>query len=112
MKSIVNKSSQKVNIITNIDRKLPLEDIAKSQNKTIKDLINEIENIVASGTKINIDYHLNNVLDEEAQKEIYNYFLEDAETDDIKDAFDEFEGDYSEEELQLMKIKFMSEMAN
>ena len=112
IKSVVNKSGQKVNIITNIDRKLPLEDIAKSQNKTIEDLIKEIENIVASGTKINIDYHLNNILDEEAQKEIYNYFLEDAETDDIKDAFDEFEGDYSEDELQLMKIKFMSEMAN
>ncbi|MAJ06407.1 MAG: DNA helicase RecQ [Crocinitomicaceae bacterium] len=112
MKSVVNKSGQKVNIITNIDRKLPLEDIAKSQNKKIEDLINEIENIVASGTKINIDYHLNTILDEEAQKEIYDYFLEDAESDDIKDAFDEFEGDYSEDELRLMKIKFMSEMAN
>ena len=112
MKSVVNKSGQKVNIITNIDRKLPLEDIAKSQNKKIDDLINEIENIVASGTKINIDYHLNTILDEEAQKEIYDYFLEDAESDDIKDAFDEFEGDYSEDELRLMKIKFMSEMAN
>ena len=112
MKSVVNKSGQKVNIITNIDRKLPLEDIAKSQNKKIEDLINEIENIVASGTKINIDYHLNTVLDEEAQKEIYDYFLEDAETDNVQEAFDEFEGDYSEEELRLMKIKFMSEMAN
>ena len=69
--------------------------------------INEIENIVASGTKINIDYHLNTILDEEAQKEIYDYFLEDAESDDIKDAFDEFEGDYSEDELRLMKIKFI-----
>ena len=67
---------------------------------------------MASGTKINIDYHLNNIIDEESQKEIYEYFLEDAETDNIKDAFDEFEGDYSEEELRLMKIKFMSEMAN
>ena len=112
VKSIVNKSGKKVNIITNIDRKLPLEDIAKSQNKKIEELISEIENIVASGTKINIDYHLNNIIDEESQKEIYEYFLEDAETDNIKDAFDEFEGDYSEEELRLMKIKFMSEMAN
>ena len=112
MKSVVNKSGQKVNIITNIDRKLPLEDIAKSQNKKIEDLINEIENIVASGTKINLDYHLNTILDEEAQKEIYDYFLEDAETDNVQEAFDEFEGDYSEEELRLMKIKFMSEMAN
>ena len=58
------------------------------------------------------DYHLNNIIDEEEQKEIYDYFLEDAETDNIKDAYDEFEGDYSEEELRLMKIKFMSEMAN
>ena len=112
VKSIVNKSGKKVNIITNIDRKLPLEDIAKSQNKKIDELISEIENIVASGTKINIDYHLNNIIDEESQKEIYEYFMEDAETDNIKDAFDEFEGDYSEEELRLMKIKFMSEMAN
>ena len=91
---------------------MPLEDIAKSQNKKIDELISEIENIVASGTKINIDYHLNNIIDEESQKEIYEYFMEDAETDNIKDAFDEFEGDYSEEELRLMKIKFMSEMAN
>ena len=112
VKSIVNKSGKKVNIITNIDRKLPLEDIAKSQNKKIEELISEIENIVASGTKINIDYHLNNIIDEESQKEIYDYFLEDAETDNIKDAFEEFDGDYSEEELRLMKIKFMSEMAN
>jgi ATP-dependent DNA helicase RecQ len=112
VKSIVNKSGKKVNIITNIDRKLPLEDIAKSQNKKIEELISEIENIVASGTKINIDYHLNNIMDEDSQKEIYAYFLEDAETDNIKDAYDEFEGDFSEEELRLMKIKFMSEMAN
>ena len=68
--------------------------------------------IVASGTKINIDYHLNNILDEDAQEEIYDYFLEDAESDDISSAYEEFEGDYSEEELRLMKIKFMSEMAN
>ena len=112
MKSIVNKSGKKVNIITNIDRKLPLEDIAKSQNKKIEELILEIENIVSSGTKINIDYYLNNIIDEDAQKEIYDYFLEDAESDDISEAYEEFDGDYSEDELRLMKIKFMSEMAN
>ena len=112
IKSIVNKSGQKVNLITNIDRKLPLEDIAKSQGKNTEDIIQDIENIVASGTKINIDYHLNNILDEDAQEEIYEYFLEDAETDDIQAAYEEFDGDYSEEELKLMKIKFMSEMAN
>jgi len=112
MKSIVNKSGKKVNIITNIDRKLPLEDIAKSQNKKIEELILEIENIVSSGTKINIDYYLNNIIDEDAQKEIYDYFLEDAVSDDISEAYEEFDGDYSEDELRLMKIKFMSEMAN
>ena len=112
MKSIVNKSGKKVNIITNIDRKLPLEDIAKSQNKKIEELILEIENIVSSGTKINIDYYLNNIIDEDAQKEIYDYFLEDAESDNISEAYEEFDGDYSEDELRLMKIKFMSEMAN
>ena len=112
MKSVVNKSYQKVNIITNIDRKLPLDDIAKSQGKKIEELILEIENIVASGTKINIDYHLNTILDEDAQEEIYDYFLEDAESDKISAAFEEFDGDYSEDELRLMKIKFMSEMAN
>ncbi len=112
MKSLVNKSGQKVNIITNIDRKLPLEDIAKSQGKPLADLILEIENIVASGTKINIDYYINSILDEDAQEEVYDYFMDDADSDNIKDAFDEFDGDYSEEELRLMKIKFMSEMAN
>ena len=75
-------------------------------------LRDEIENIVASGTKINIDYYINNILDEDAQEEVYDYFMEDAESDNIKEAFDEFDGDYSEEELRLMKIKFMSEMAN
>ena len=84
VKSIDNKNGKKVNIITNIDRKLPLEDIAKSQNKKIEELISEIENIVASGTKINIDYHLNNIIDEESQKEIYEYFLEDAWINEFK----------------------------
>ena len=112
MKSIVNKSGSKVNIIMNIDRKLPLEDIAKSQGKSIDELIDEIEGIVASGTKVNINYHLDEILDEEAQDEIYEYFMEDAETDAIDEAMEEFDGDYSEEELKLMRIKFMSEVGN
>jgi ATP-dependent DNA helicase RecQ len=89
-----------------------LEEIAKSQGKDLDSIINEIENIVNSGTKINIDYHLNDILDDDSQEEIYEYFLEDAETDDISEAHEEFDGDYSEDELRLMKIKFMSEMAN
>ncbi|MBG16688.1 MAG: DNA helicase RecQ [Crocinitomicaceae bacterium] len=112
IKSIANKSAGKVNLIKNIDKKIPLEEIAKSQGKDLENIITEIENIVNSGTKINIDYHLNDILDDDSQEEIYEYFLEDAETDDISVAHEEFDGDYSEDELRLMKIKFMSEMAN
>ncbi len=112
VKSIVNKSVGKVNLIKNIDKKIPLEEIAKSQGKSLPEIIIEIENIVASGTRINIDYHIYDLLDEDSQEEIYEYFMEDAETDDISAAYDEFDGDYNEEELRLMKIKFMSELAN
>jgi len=112
VKSILNKSGSKVSIIRNIDKKLPLEDIAKAQGKKIDELITEIEAIVASGTKINIDYHLNELLDEEAQEEIFEYFMDDADTDSIEAALIEFDEDYTEEELKLMRIKFMSEVAN
>jgi ATP-dependent DNA helicase RecQ len=112
VKSIVNKSGSKVSIIRNIDKKLPLEDIAKAQGKKIDELITEIEAIVASGTKINIDYHLNELLDEDAQEEIFEYFMDDADTDSIEAALKEFDEDYTEEELKLMRIKFMSEVAN
>ena len=112
IKSIANRSAGKVNLIKNIDKKIPLEEIAKSQGKDLESIISEIENIVNSGTKINIDYHLNDILDDDSQEEIYDYFLEDAESDDIGIAHEEFDGDYSEDELRLMKIKFMSEMAN
>ena len=111
VKSIVNKSGKKVNIIMNIDKKMPLEDIAKSQDKELEDLITEIEGIVASGTKVNINYYLDEILDEDSQEEIYDYFME-AESDDLGLAEEEFDGDFSEEELRLMRIKFMSEMAN
>jgi ATP-dependent DNA helicase RecQ len=111
VKSIVNKSGLKVHIIQNIDRKLPLEDIAKAKGKEMEDVIDEIEAIVGSGTKINIDYYLNDMLDEDEQQDIYDYFLE-AESDDISEAYDEFDGDYTEEQLRLMRIKFMSEVAN
>lgn len=112
MKSVVNKSGSKVNIIMNIDKRLPLEDIAQAQNKSLDDLIEEIEGIVASGTKINIDYHLDDILDEDAQEEIFDYFMDDAESDSLDDAYEEFDGDYTMEELRLMRIKFMSEVGN
>ncbi|MBW7867471.1 MAG: DNA helicase RecQ [Brumimicrobium sp.] len=111
VKSLVNKSGLKVKLIQNIDRKLPLEDIGASQGKTLQEVIDEIEGIVNSGTRININYYIDEILDEDTQDEIYDYFAE-AETDSIEDAYNEFDGEYSEEELRLMRIKFMSEMAN
>ena len=111
VKSLINKSGLKVHIIKNVDIKMPLESIASSHGKEVEDIINEIEAIVTSGTKINIDYYINDLMDEDEQEEIYEYFRE-AETDNLKEAFDEFDGDYDEDQLRLMRIKFMSEMAN
>ena len=111
VKSIINKSGLKVQLIQNIDRKLPLEDIGAAQGKSLEEVIEEIEAIVSSGTRVNINYYINDLLDPENQEEIYDYFSE-AETDDVSKAYKEFDGDYSEEELRLMRIKFMSEMAN
>jgi ATP-dependent DNA helicase RecQ len=111
VKSLVNKSGLKVQLIQNIDRKLPLEDIGQAQGKSLEEVIDDIGAIVASGTKVNINYYIDEILDEDNQDEIYDYFSE-AETDDIGLAYDEFDGDYTEEELKLVWIKFMSEMAN
>ena len=111
VKSLVNKSGLKVQLIQNIDRKLPLEDIGRSQGKSMDEVIEEIEAIVSSGTRVNINYYIDDILDPENQEEIYEYFSE-AETDDLIQAYEEFDGDYTEEELRLMRIKFMSEMAN
>ena len=111
VKSLINKSGLKVQLIQNIDRKLPLEDIGRAQGKSMDEVIEEIEAIVSSGTRVNINYYIDDILDQENQEEIYDYFSE-AETDDLKTAYHEFDGDYTEEELRLMRIKFMSEMAN
>jgi len=111
VKSLVNKSGLKVHIIKNVDIKMPLDAIADSQQKNIDEIIEEIEAIVSSGTKIDINYYIDDVLDEDEQEEIYDYFRE-AETDDLAEAHNEFDGDYDEEQLKLMRIKFMSEMGN
>ncbi|MDD4819586.1 MAG: RecQ family ATP-dependent DNA helicase [Flavobacteriales bacterium] len=111
VRSVVNKSGLKVYIIQNTDRKIPLEDIASSKGLEMNELISEIESIVYSGTKVNIDYQINEILDEEQQEEIKDYFMT-AEKDTIKDAMAEFGGDYEEEELRLMRIKFISDVAN
>ena len=111
VKSVVNKSGLKVHIIQNIDRKLPLDDIAAAKGKELNDIIDEIERIVNSGTKVNIDYYIDDMLDEDSQEEIFEYFME-SESDCIDEAYQEFDEDFSEEELRLMRIKFMSEVAN
>jgi ATP-dependent DNA helicase RecQ len=111
VKSTGINSSLKLFIIQNTDKKLPLIDIAKSKGLEMKELIKEMEVIIFSGTKLNIVYSLDDLLDEDQQEEIHDYFME-AETDDIEKALEEFDGDYDEEELRLMRIKFINEVAN
>ena len=111
VKTVANKSKFKVYIIQNIDRQIDLEDIASAEGLTFEELIKEMEAIVFSGTKLNIDYYINQILDEEQQQEIMDYFME-AKSDNIGDAYDEFEGDYSEEDLRLMRLKLHSKHGN
>jgi len=111
VKSTGVNSSLKLFIIQNTDRKIRLGDIAKSKGLEMSELITEVESIIFSGTKLNIDYCINELLDEDQQEEIFDYFME-AETDDIEVALNEFDGDYEEEELRLMRIKFTSEVGN
>jgi ATP-dependent DNA helicase RecQ len=112
VKSVVNKSGVKVFIIQSIDRKIPLHDIAEAKNLEMIELIEEIEAIVNSGTKININYYLDEAMDEDRVEEIYEYFRE-AESESIDDAINELgEADYTEEEIRLVRIKFFSELGN
>lgn len=112
VKSVVNKSGLKVYIIQNIDRKISLEDIAMAKNMTISELLTEIERIVSSGTKLDLSYYVNEYVDPYHQEEIYDYFRE-AESDSISDAVINLgEDEFSEEEIRLMRIKFMSDLGN
>jgi ATP-dependent DNA helicase RecQ len=111
VKSTGVNSGLKLFIIQNTDRKLPLIDIAKSKGLEMDELIKEMEVIIYSGTKLNIDYSLDDLLDEDQQEDIYEYFME-AESDNIQEALDEFDGEYDDEELRLMRIKFINEVAN
>ncbi|OYU84724.1 MAG: DNA helicase RecQ [Flavobacterium sp. BFFFF2] len=111
VKSIGANSSSKLYIIQNIDRKLSLVDIASAKGMTMDALLKEMEQIVYAGTKLNIEYWVNDLLDEDQQAEIHDYFME-SESDRIEDALKEFDGDYDIEELRLMRIKFISEVAN
>ncbi len=113
VKSIVNKSNLKVFIIQSIDRQMDFEDIASAKNIDMGVLLDEIEAIVNSGTKINIDYYLNSIMEKDHQQDIYNYFMEEAEDESVENAMQELgEDNYSEEEVRLMRIKFMSELGN
>lgn len=112
VKSVVNKSGIKVYIIQNIDLKRPLEDIAEAKGLEMGELINEIEAIVNAGTRINLDYYINMVIDEERQHDIYLYFREEAQTDSLEEAIAELGNEFEEEEIRLVRIKFLSEMGN
>lgn len=111
VRTVANKSKLKVWIVQSIDRKVALDDIAVSKGLEFSELLDEIEAIVYSGTRINIDYFLNDVMDEDHVEDIYEYF-KDSETDDLEEAIDELGGDYTEDEIRLVRIKFLSEMAN
>jgi ATP-dependent DNA helicase RecQ len=112
IKTQANKSQLKVSIIQNIDRKIGLEDIAKSKGITYDDILKEVEAIVNSGTKLNLTYFVDELIDEDRQDEVFDYF-QSAENDSIDEALKELgESDYSREEIQLMRIKFMSELGN
>ena len=111
VKSTGANSGLKLYIIQNVDRKLPLDDIADAKGLSLDELIKAMEQIVFSGTKLNLGYWIDEILDEDQQEEIHDYFI-DAETDSIQHAVDEFEGEYEDEELRLYRLKFISEVAN
>ena len=111
IKSTGLNSSLKLYIIQNIDRKLPLDDISSAKGMNMADFIRELEAIVFSGTKLNINYWIDEIFDEDQQEEIHDYFME-SESDDIEAAIEEFDGEYDDQELRLYRLKFISEVAN
>ena len=111
VRTVANKSKLKVSIIQSIDRKVALDDLASAKGIDFSELLDEIEAIVYSGTKLNIDYFLEEVMDEDHMLDIYDYFKE-SETDSLDEAMDELGQDYTEEEIRLVRVKFLSEMAN
>ncbi len=112
VKSVVNKSGIKVYIIQSIDMKRPLEDIAEAKGLEMSELVSEIEAIVNSGTRINLDYYIDMTIDEERQHDIYSFFREEAESDSLEAAIKELGNEFEEEEIRLVRIKFLSEMGN
>jgi ATP-dependent DNA helicase RecQ len=111
IKTTGDKSKNKIQIIQQIDRKLSLDEIQSSRKITMQELLQEIEMICFSGTRLNLNYYIDSILDDDRQEEIMDYFLS-AESDDIQQAYQEFDGEYTEEELRLMRVKFFSEYGN
>ena len=111
LKSVVNKSAKKIHIIQNIDKKVPLEDIAKGQGMDYQELLDELEAIVCSGTQVDLMYYIDELIDEEGREDIYD-FLKSEDTGNIDKAVDEYEGEFSHEEMKVFQIQFMSDVAN
>ena len=105
-----SKSSKKLSLIQNVDKKIPLDEISDSRGIEFNVLLAELESIVFSGTKLNIDYYVDDILDEDQQEELHEYFLE-SESEDISDALEEFNGEYDEEELRIFRVKFLSDVS-
>jgi len=112
MKSVAGKSVNKVFIIQNVDRKMPLDDIASSKGLDMDELLEEIESIVWSGTRLNLDYYIEQTIDEDVIDEIYCYFREEAQSDSLEEALNELGSDYDEHEIRLVRLKFLCEVAN
>ncbi len=111
VRTVANKSKLKISIIQGIDRKIALDELAVSKGLEFYEILDEVEAIVYSGTRINIDYFLNEIMDEDRQEDIFEYFKE-SESDDLEMAVEELGGDYTEDEIRLIRIKFLSEMGN
>ena len=112
VRSMPNKSSDKIFIIQSVDRRMALEDIAEARNMEMSDLLSVMEGIVESGTKLNLDYYIDNNLDADVADELYEWFRTEAESDSLEDAIDALSGDYEEMEIRLLRMKFLSEVAN
>lgn len=111
LKSVVNKSAKKIHIIQNIDKKVPLEDIAKGQGMDYQDLLDELEAIVFSGTQVDLHYYIDEIIDEEGREDIYDYYKSD-DTGSIDAAVNEYDGEFTHEEMKIFQIQFMSDVAN
>ena len=111
VRTVANKSKLKVELITAIDRKVPLDTLAESKDLEMEELLDELEAIVYSGTKINVSYYIDERIDDDFVDDIFEYFKE-SDTDDIETAMQELGDDYTEEEIRLVRIKFLSEMGN